>query len=643
MSATIPKEERSLVGPEGAARLVLRSVFGFSSFRPGQEEVVESVLAGRDTLAVMPTSGGKSLCYQVPALLGGGLTLVVSPLVSLMADQEISLRRRYEERALGAENAPVSALHSGLSKARERRVVAGVASGDVKILLVAPERLRSLAFVLSLRRASSGRGVGLFVVDEAHCVSEWGHSFRPEYLHAKRVVEDLRRTERRRTGRASLPILALTATACPRVRDDVVRLLGMREPNVVMTGFDRPNLDYAVEKVDDAEDRAPRVLEAIRRSGTPAIVYAHSRRECDALAASLDAAEIPGVRRSLRAEAYHAGMGSEARARVQERFMGDETDVVVATIAFGMGVDKPDVRNVVHASLPASIPAYVQEAGRAGRDGRSASCTVIYSVEEASRRKRLASSDPTTSADAAAFFEALKAAAEGPAGGRRACLSHAELFRLGGLGKERAGDVMRALEARGAVERRYDLWKSVAVEGLTETSTANGTAAEAKGPVACVRAALRRLSRGKGRGNALVVGMEELAREARVSRAVAQGALLRLAAEGELRVRGTGSRADVLLKVEELTPKDLEALEERFSEAALKEIRHLEDVENYTSLSSCRRQRLLSYFGDEAAREVAPCDGCDVCRNRPGRRSEARKGAPGVGSLLARLWKGIFP
>jgi ATP-dependent DNA helicase RecQ len=636
MSATISKEERSTAGTEGAARLVLESVFGFSSFRPGQEEVVGSVLAGRDTLAVMPTSGGKSLCYQVPALLGGGLTLVVSPLVSLMADQEISLRRRYEERGLGAQNAPVAALHSGLSAARERGVREGVASGDVKILLIAPERLRSLEFVLSLRRASCGRGVGLFVVDEAHCVSEWGHSFRPEYLHAKRVVEDLRRAERRRTGRSSLSVLALTATADPRVREDVVRLLGMRNPNVVMTGFDRPNLAYAVERVDDGEERTPRVLAAIRGHGTPAIVYAHSRRECDALAASLDgAASVPGGR-PLRAEAYHAGMGAEARASVQGRFMGDETDVVVATIAFGMGVDKPDVRNVVHASLPASIPAYVQEAGRAGRDGRPASCTVIYSAEEAFRRKRLAIKDPTTAADASAFFEALKAAAEGPAGRRRACLSHAELFRLGGLGKERAGDVLRALEAAGAVERRYDLWETVAVEGLGEASHAEEKA-EATGPVARVRAALRGLSRAKGRGDALVVGMAELARVSGVSLAVAEGAVLRLGAEGELRVRGAGSRADVVLRAEELTTKDLSALEQRFSGAALKEIRHLEDVENYTSPSSCRRQRLLSYFGDEAAGAVAPCDGCDVCRG-PLRGGDRGRKKP----LLERLFGGIF-
>ncbi|MDP9481012.1 MAG: RecQ family ATP-dependent DNA helicase, partial [Actinomycetota bacterium] len=385
MSANAIQEERAGTAPEEAARRVLRSVFGFEDFRTGQEEVVGSVLRGNDTLAVMPTSGGKSLCYQGPALMGegGGLTLVVSPLVSLMADQELSLRRRYEERGLGAENAPVAALHSQLGAAEERRVEAGVVSGGIRILLVAPERLRSLEFVLSLKRASRGRGVGLFVVDEAHCVSEWGHSFRPEYLHARRVIEDLRGKDRPGGAPRPMPVLALTATADARVRDDVVRLLGMQDPKVVLTGFDRPNLTYAVEKAEDGEEAsAPRVLDALARHGTPAIVYAGTRRQTESLAEALRDGGVA-------AEAYHAGMAGEARSAVQERFMTDRTAVVVATVAFGMGVDKPDVRNVIHAGLPASIPAYVQEAGRAGRDGRPASCTVIYSAEEAARRKEV--------------------------------------------------------------------------------------------------------------------------------------------------------------------------------------------------------------------------------------------------------------
>ncbi len=602
--------------PEDAARGVLRSVFGFEDFRTGQEEVVASVLRGSDTLAVMPTSGGKSLCYQVPALMGeGGLTLVVSPLVSLMADQELSLRRRYEERGLGAENAPVAALHSQLGADEERKVEAGVLSGGIRILLVAPERLRSLEFVLSLKRASNGRGVGLFVVDEAHCVSEWGHSFRPEYLHAKRVIEDLRGKGRPEGANESLPVLALTATADARVRDDVVRLLGMRDPEVVLTGFDRPNLTYAVEKAEDGEEaRAPRVLDALGRHGTPAIVYAGTRRQTESLAEAL---RDEGV----GAEAYHAGMGGEARSAVQERFMTDKTRVVVATVAFGMGVDKPDVRNVIHAGLPASISAYVQEAGRAGRDGRPASCTVIYSAEEAARRKEIASrnldSGPSAE-DARAFFEALK---ERTTSGRRAYLSHRELWSLGlpegSEDRERAGYALRALEGVGAVERRYDLWESVTIEGLSRRTPPRDD--DATGPVAAVHAALLRLRDGRGRASSgrFVVGLSDLAREARLSRPVAQGAVMKLAALGALRAKGRGARADVVLKAKDLAPELLAIVEYRFGEAALKELCHLESVEAYASTSGgCRRQHLLSYFDDEAAPSVAPCDGCDVCRGR---------------------------
>ena len=328
---------------------VLKEVFGFDSFKPGQEEVIRVVLEGRDTLAVMPTGGGKSLCYQVPALMQESLTVIVSPLISLMKDQVDSL---VQSDVTGA-----ATLHSGLSAEERWEVERKVRAGEIKMLYVAPERLRSLEFVLSLRRS----GVGLFVVDEAHCISEWGHNFRPDYLFLPRVVKDL----------GNPPVLALTATATPRVREDILRSLKMRSPEVVVTSFNRPNLTYRMRGAKKKEQKLPLILDVIRNSPPPGIVYATTRKECEELAASLQ-------RSGVNAVAYHAGLEAGKRSAVQEQFMTDEVSVVVATIAFGMGVDKPNVRFVIHSSVPASLPAYLQESGRAGR-GRGA-CGVCSAV-----------------------------------------------------------------------------------------------------------------------------------------------------------------------------------------------------------------------------------------------------------------------
>nr|MDQ3317532.1 ATP-dependent DNA helicase [Actinomycetota bacterium] len=300
---------------------VLKEIFGFDSFRPGQEAVIRAVLEGRDTLAVMPTGGGKSLCYQIPALMQESLTVIVSPLISLMKDQVDSL--------LQSSVADAAALHSGLSPEERWEVERRVRTGEIRMLYVAPERLRSLEFVLSLRRA----GVGLFVVDEAHCISEWGHDFRPDYLFLPRAVKDL----------GSPPVLALTATATPKVRQDIRRSLRMRDPHVEVTSFNRPNLTYRVVPAEK-KDKLARILDVIRTSPPPGIVYATTRKECDELAAELRSSGVD-------AAAYHAGLGAAKRNEVQERFMTDEVGVVVATIAFGMGVDKPNVRFVVHAAV----------------------------------------------------------------------------------------------------------------------------------------------------------------------------------------------------------------------------------------------------------------------------------------------------
>lgn len=635
-------------------RDLLGEVFGFQEFREGQEMVINSVLAGRDTLAVMPTNGGKSFCYQIPALMNhssGGVTLVVCPLVSLMVDQVASLDSRFAGGSKDAE-APVEALHSGLSAAARAEVERRLLGGELAVLIVSPERLRSLEFVLMMKRV----GVNLVVVDEAHCISEWGHSFRPEYLFCRRAIEDLGDAD----GRP--PVLALTATADPRVRTDVVDLLGMDDAQVITTGSDRPNLDYAVRRtdLDEAEGRLAPVRDALGAGERPAIVCAHTRSQCETIAG--------GLRRGgVIAEAYHAGMPSRERDAVQRRFMDDELGVVVATIAFGMGVDKPDVRTIVHAYIPASIPAYVQEAGRAGRDGEPASCTVIYSLQEVQKRKELARKDPTTTDQAAAFFEELKelaipakAKAEASAkvtadGGRqgRVFVEAGRLPTLGGAEPERGADILRALEGVGAIERRYNLFSSVYVTAVPQGTP--GTPPRIFQPpderVRRVHAALSRtaLADGRKRGS---VGLLALAVEAGLSPPVCQGALSKLAAQGVVGLRGGGVLADVIIRTGELSPRQLAALEGRFGQRAKTEAAHIDDVEDYISLRSCRRARLLSHFGDEAAAMIAPCDGCDVCRSR--RWSSAKRHGPGShrsgrptparsgSGLLIRLWHAVF-
>jgi ATP-dependent DNA helicase RecQ len=320
----------------------LHQHFGFRAFRPGQEEAVRAALAGRDSLVVMPTGSGKSLCYQLPALMRADLTVVVSPLVALMQDQVEGLRAR----GAGERVALVNAQQSGEDN---RAAIERAAAGQLRLLYVAPERFGAPGFLDRL----AGVDIGLFVVDEAHCVSQWGHDFRPDYFRLEAVA-------RRLNAHA---VMASTATATARVATDIARRLALRDPVKVTTGFDRPNLTFAVARPHAADKRAM-LLETLRRpDALPAIVYAGTRAGCEELAG------VIGAELGVAAEPYHAGLDRERRAAVQRRFLADETPVIVATNAFGMGVDKPNVRTVVHASTPPSLEAYYQEAGRAGRDG----------------------------------------------------------------------------------------------------------------------------------------------------------------------------------------------------------------------------------------------------------------------------------
>ena len=330
---------------------VLREYFGHTAFRPAQETLIDALLSGRDVLGVMPTGAGKSLCYQIPAMMLGGITLVVSPLISLMKDQVAQLKQM---------GIPAAFFNSSLTADQLREALRRAEGGRYKIIYVAPERLGTesfLAFALQ-------RQVALVAVDEAHCVSQWGQDFRPSYLKIMAFIE-------------ALPIRpavgAFTATATAEVKKDIVRLLGLRDPVSLTTGFDRPNLYFEVVK---PKNKAAYFLEYIANSGGKCgIVYCATRKTVDSVCAELQ-------RRGVAAARYHAGLEDVERRRSQEDFIQGRAAVMVATNAFGMGIDKPDVRFVLHYNMPKNMESYYQEAGRAGRDGEPSDCILMFSNDD---------------------------------------------------------------------------------------------------------------------------------------------------------------------------------------------------------------------------------------------------------------------
>jgi ATP-dependent DNA helicase RecQ len=329
----------------------LKQRFGFDSFRPGQQEVVRDILHGRDLLAIMPTGGGKSLCFQLPALLRPGVSIVISPLIALMQDQV---------RQLQNDGIDATFINSSLERGEMSRRLARLERGELKLVYVAPERALQAEFESEvLPRLHAAHGIAALVVDEAHCVSEWGHDFRPEY----------RQLHRFRARFADVPIAAFTATATERVRQDIVKQLALRDPRIHVASFNRPNLYYAVRP--KSRETYPELIEHARRDGGAGIIYCLSRKRVDELAAQLQGDGI-------RALPYHAGLDSSTRRDNQDAFIRDDAQVIVATIAFGMGINKSDVRWVVHYDLPKTLEGYYQESGRAGRDGERARCVLYF-------------------------------------------------------------------------------------------------------------------------------------------------------------------------------------------------------------------------------------------------------------------------
>jgi ATP-dependent DNA helicase RecQ len=558
------------------ARAALQRHFGYPAFRAGQERAVSAVLEGRDTLVVLPTGGGKSLCYQVPALLLPGLTVVVSPLISLMKDQV---------DALTARGLPAAFINSTLSSAEVSDRLGRAQRGELKMLYVAPERFDFGSAAERLRQI----GVSLLAVDEAHCISEWGHDFRPSYTRIGDVRERL----------GAPPTIALTATATPHVRRDVLEQLRLRDAEVVITGFDRTNLRYHVVGARNDDDKDAALIETLRRIDGLTIVYASTRRAVERIAGVLSRSRVGG------ATAYHAGLDDARRHDVQEGFMREATRVIVATNAFGMGIDKPNVRLVVHHAMPGTLEAYYQEAGRAGRDGNMSDCVLLHAYRDRFTHEFfIKGANPDRDSVERVFRALLKSATGGLVAADAAALA---TTAGGDLGERDVQSCLRVLASAGVVQEEQ------AAARLQVTLLA--TPARIKRELADAgdlreRELLRALWRVAG--DKLYAGAlidpEGLPPGFGGPSAVA-ASLESLAARQFVTVGRTGGGLRILmpdLPVRKL-PIDWRRLERR--RAA--ELAKLDAMQRYAYTESCRRAFVLRYFGDPAARPR--CDGCDRC------------------------------